>query len=167
MPKPAPRPQPDDQMAGVVDRLLAQLPGLQGQPIAARPVVKSGSQYMPSSAPVAASVSGPRQWLGVWFRVLLGLGLGVMMANWPYPHPCGSPLFGYLSAVLTVVLTGSWAAVSAWKHRIALAHLVALIVVLYGFALITAEVLPRTGYAVDHLVWQCDGMATPPAAASS
>ena len=165
MPKPAPRPQPDDSMSGVVDRLLAQLPGLQGQPIAARPVVKSTSQYMPSSAPAAVPLSGPRQWLGVWFRVMMGLALGVMMANWPYAHPCGSPLFGFFSAVVTVLLTGIWAAVSAWKYRIPLAHVVALIVVLYAFALITAEVLPRTGYAVDRASWECEATMTAPSAA--
>jgi hypothetical protein len=140
-------------MAGVVDRLLAQLPGLQGEPIPSRPVSRSNTSYAASPPRDGPS---PRQWLGVWIRVLLGFGLGVTMSGWPYLHSCGMSLVGYLSAVVTVILTGLWAATSAWRYRIALAHVVALVVVLYGVALITAELLPRTGYAVDHAGWQCD-----------
>jgi hypothetical protein len=142
-------------MAGVVDRLLAQLPGLQGEPIASRSATRPAAPYGTTAVATSAGTTTPRQWLGVWMRLLLGLGLGVMMAGWPYLHTCGPSLFGYLGAVVTVILSGIWAAVSAWKYRIALAHLVALVVVLYGFALITAELLPRTGYAIDRASWQC------------
>jgi hypothetical protein len=38
---------------------------------------------------------------------------------------------------------------------VALAHVVALTVLLYGLTLVVAELLPRTGYAVDHAAWQC------------
>jgi hypothetical protein len=96
-----------------------------------------------------------RQLAGVWGRVLLGLSLGVMMAAWPYPKACGSPLLGYLCAVLTVTFTGIWAATAAWRHRAPLAHVVSVIILLYGFLLVEAEVLPRIGYAVDHATWEC------------
>jgi hypothetical protein len=88
-------------------------------------------------------------------RLLLGLSLGIMMARWPYSRTCGLPLFGYLSAVVTVMLAGVWAAVSAWKFRTALAHIVAVILVVYGFLLVAAELLPRTGYALYQATWLC------------
>lgn len=89
-------------------------------------------------------------------RVLLGLTLGVMMAGWPYLRTCGFPLFGYLCAITTVIVAGGWAAVAAWRYRVALAHIVSLIIVFYGIMLVTAELLPRTGYATDHATWQCE-----------
>lgn len=149
-------------MAGVVDRLLAQLPGLQSQ--GAQPV--QGSPGRTTWRPAYASTTvatplrepniTPRAWMGVWGRVFLGLALGVMMAGWPYMRSCGFPLLGYLSALITVILTGLWAAAAAWRHRIGLAHVVALVVVLYGMTLTAAELLPRAGYAVDHASWWCD-----------
>ena len=150
-------------MASVVDRLLAQLPGLQQAPSSARtsyyPAVTSTRPGVTSTVvatPIRLPEITPRQWIGVWGRVFLGLALGVMMAGWPYMRSCGFPLLGYLGAVLTVVLTGLWAAAAAWRHRIGLAHVVALVVVLYGVTLCAAELLPRVGYAVDHASWWCN-----------
>jgi hypothetical protein len=142
-------------MAGVVDRLLAQLPGLHNEPVTAGARPRVARQW---STPVVMARNEPttlRQLTGVWGRVLLGLALGVMMAAWPYPKSCGSPLAGYLCAVLTVTLTGLWAATAAWKHRAALGHVVALIILLYGLVMTAAEVLPRVGYAGQHAEWQC------------
>jgi hypothetical protein len=93
--------------------------------------------------------------LGPWARLVLGLALGTMMAWWPYPRTCGIPLAGYMTAVFTVVLGGGWAAVSAWRYRASLAHVLSLILVFYGMMLMAAELLPRTGYAVDQANWQC------------
>jgi hypothetical protein len=98
----------------------------------------------------------------VWGRVLLGLSLGVMMASWPYSRSCGLPLFGYLGAVVFVMLSGLWAASCSWKYRVGLAHILALSVVLYGFTLAAAELLPRTGYASDHAAWSCEELGTAP-----
>jgi hypothetical protein len=148
-------------MASVVDRLLAQLPGLQGQhaptpqSVPGRSTVRPAYSASTVASPVREPTITPRAWVGVWGRVLLGLALGVMMAGWPYMRSCGFPLLGYLGAVITVVLTGLWAAAAAWRHRIGLAHVVALVVVLYGLTLTAAELLPRAGYAVDHASWWC------------
>jgi hypothetical protein len=167
MPKPSPSRNQPDPMSGVVDRLLAQLPGLQGEPIVSRPLVRANT----SSGTVAVSYrpdgTTPREWLGAWTRVLLGLAVGVMMVGWPYLHTCGLSLSGYLGAVLTVIVTGMWAAVYAWRHRVALAHVVALIVVLYGFALVLAEALPRSGYAMQRATWQCEDMTPSPSWSAS
>jgi hypothetical protein len=99
------------------------------------------------------------QLIGVWGRVLLGLTAGVMLgAAWPYPRACGVPLAGYLGAVATIILSASWAASAAWRYRASLAHIVSLIILFYGIVLAAAELLPRTGYAINHAVWQCEEM---------
>lgn len=151
MPKPSPGQKPDP-MSGVVDRLLAQLPGLQGEP----PVSRGTYHQGPSSGSSIHTVPPPMEdLLGPWARLVLGLALGTMMAWWPYPRTCGFPLAGYLTAVACVVVGGGWAAVSAWRYRASLAHVLSLILVFYGMMLMTAELLPRTGYAVDQATWQC------------
>jgi hypothetical protein len=154
-------------MASVVDRLLAQLPGLQQSPRSARtssyPAVTSTYPGVTSTVvatPIRAPEITPKQWIGVWGRVFLGLALGVMLAGWPYMRSCGFPLLGYLGAVLTVILSGLTAAAAAWRHRLGLAHVVALVIVLYGFTLCAAELLPRTGYAVKHATWWCNDPGT-------
>jgi hypothetical protein len=143
-------------MARVVDRLLAQLPGLQGAPA----VVAESSNRFPAVVGAASTRRLQPATQGdlilVWVRVLLGLGLGIMMVGWPYSTACGLPLLWYASAIVTVSLAGVWAATAAWRFRSGLAHIIALILVLYGIALGAAEVLPRTGYAVDRATWVCE-----------
>jgi hypothetical protein len=144
-------------MARVVDRLLAQLPGLRSEPVPhwgssnPFPAVVGGTSTIESfeEAPTHSDL------IGAWARVLLGLALGVMMARWPYPRNCGGPLAGYLGALVVVILAGGWAAVAAWRTRTGLAHIVSLILVLYGLILVMAELLPRSGYSVDRATWQC------------
>jgi len=158
MPKPTPPRGPQhDPMAGVVDRLLAQLPGLQGQPEPARaPATRSSSSFGPMNIVPRPEVSPQRRMLGMWFRVALALSLAVTMGWWPYNRSCGFPLLGYLSAVTTVIVAGLWAAMASWKVRSGLAHTIALILVLFGFVLAGSELLTRNGYAVDRATWQCE-----------
>jgi hypothetical protein len=140
-------------MAGVVDRLLAQLPGLQGE----APFSRAAPRQVGSYGTSIHTVPPPMEdLLGPWARLALGLALGTMMAWWPYPRTCGFPLAGYLAAVSTVILGGGWAAMSAWRYRASLAHVLSLILLFYGMMLVTAELLPRTGYALDHATWQCE-----------
>lgn len=158
MPKPTPPRGPQhDPMAGVVDRLLAQLPGLQGQPEPARaPAMRSSSSFGPMNIVPRPEVSPQRRMLGMWFRVALALSLAVTMGWWPYNRSCGFPLLGYLSAVTTVIVAGIWAAMASWRVRSGLAHTIALILVLFGFVLAGSELLTRNGYAVDRATWQCE-----------
>lgn len=158
MPKPSPAPK-HDPMSGVVDRLLAQLPGLQSQPTSSSGKTRGGAQWSTHTVTVGSSSMQPGNVLAVWVRVLLALSLGVMMGAWPYPNSCGQPLAGYLAAVLTLALTSGWAATCAWKHRAALAHVVALIILFYGILLGAAELLPRVGYATQQAHWQCEKLA--------
>jgi len=152
MPKP-PRGREPDPMDRVVDRLLAQLPGLQGAsdpaPTASRSVsgeIRTVSSGLRFDEPTP---------MGLWGRVALGLVLGVMMTAWPYFRDCGLPLFGYLAAVGTVVVAGGWIAVSAWKLRNGVAHILALIILFWGLVLTADELLPRTGYAAAAATWGC------------
>jgi hypothetical protein len=139
-------------MARVVDRLLAQLPGLQG---AAEPATaafrSSAGEFRVSSGP---QVGQPTP-VGLWGRVALGIGLGVMMLGWPYFRECGLPLFGYLGAAATVILTGGWSAVTAWKLRSGVAHVLGMVVLLWGLVLTADALLSRTGYAAVQSTWQC------------
>ncbi len=93
--------------------------------------------------------------LALWARVLLGATLGVVMTQWPYPHSCDLPLLGYLGAVTTVILAGSWLAFASWRLRSGPAHILSLILVYWGIVLAAEQVLPRIGYAADGASWRC------------
>ena len=164
MPKPTPQRGPDP-MAGVVDRLLAQLPGLHGHPEPAPRSPPGRSTYSYSTASSGFDGDAPeisRQLLGMWIRVLLALSLSITMGGWPYPRACGLPLFSYLGAVGTVIFAGSWAASASWRMRSGLAHTIALVLVFYGMLLVGSELLPRTGYAVERATWGCTDVGIGP-----
>lgn len=98
--------------------------------------------------------------LGVMMRLLLAVALGVGMLFWPYEARCGLGLLGYLAAVGVLVTAGIWSAVWAWRHRAGKAHLLSLLIAVWGTILGAQELLPRVGYAkptLDHpSVWQCE-----------
>jgi hypothetical protein len=77
------------------------------------------------------------------------------MTQWPVAAECGAPLFLYLAATLVVTLGGVWAATGAWRHRRAVAHVIALAVVGWGLTLAAAVLLPRVGYAREAATWFC------------
>ncbi|MBV6520230.1 MAG: hypothetical protein MNPFHGCM_00335 [Gemmatimonadaceae bacterium] len=86
--------------------------------------------------------------LGVALRLLLSIALGVAMMFWPYATRCGAGLFYYLGAVGIMVAAGMWSAVWSWRHRAVRAHLLSLLIVLWGGMLGAREILPRVGYAI-------------------
>ena len=53
---------------------------------------------------------------------------------------------------------GIWSTLSSWKHRLGLAHLLSLLVIIWSLALAAREVLPRIGYARAQGVWICPGV---------
>ena len=97
-------------------------------------------------AQVAAQRTGTRTW-GVFLRLALATALGVAVLFWPYGSRCGLQLLGYLAATSVVILGGVWSAVWSWRHRSGRAHVLALLLVVWGAILTAMEILPRTGYA--------------------
>ncbi|HET9798782.1 MAG TPA: hypothetical protein VFP90_12355 [Gemmatimonadaceae bacterium] len=109
-------------------------------------------------AEVAAERAGTRTW-GAFLRLTLATALGVGILFWPYPTRCGVGLVGYLLAVGVIVAGGIWSSVWTWRHRTARAHVLSLLLVLWGLVLGGIEVLPRVGYAKADLTrptgWTC------------
>jgi hypothetical protein len=97
---------------------------------------------------------------GVMMRLLLAVAMGVGILFWPYEARCGFGLLGYLAAVGVLMTAGAWSAVWAWRHRAGKAHVLSLLIVVWGTLLGAQELLPRIGYAKPTLehpsVWQCE-----------
>jgi hypothetical protein len=125
----------------------------------------------PKSAPaaaraeVAAERATTRTW-GAFLRLALATALGVGILFWPYPTRCGFGLAGYLVAVTAIVAGGVWSSVWTWRHRTARAHVLSLLLVLWGMVLGGIELLPRVGYAKADAArptgWTCSVANAPP-----
>lgn len=84
---------------------------------------------------------------GTWIRLGLVLALAGGVYLWPYARACGVGLFTYIGAETLIAVGGVWLGVLTWRYRMSRAHLLALTIVLWGVALIAAQVLPRVGYS--------------------
>jgi hypothetical protein len=157
-------------MARVVDKLLRQLPG-------ADPTLK-GDPDEPSPRPQSPVTRGVRpavpprptgpttgDKVGVWARATGGAAFGAALTQWPYRADCGWPLYGYLATVFVVLVTAGWAAIAAWRLRMAAAHVLALVAGFWGVVLAAEQVLPRVGYAAESQAWTCRAAAPAPAPA--
>lgn len=145
-----------------VDRLLSKLPAAEvkgsvrrSDPTVPRPTVAHGH---PSSRPPGV--------LGTWIRVILGVLAGAGMTQWPYTHGCGVWLLTYLGGVCAIIAAGVWSGVASWKARLAFAHVLSVLVIIWGLALATREVLPRVGYANVEGPWFCPDVAPTPVRAA-
>jgi hypothetical protein len=108
-----------------------------------------------------------------WFWVLLSVLLAVALPFWPYGKECGLQLFFYLGAAALALLAGTAGALSSWSTHRGLAHVLALLVMIWAGVSGAREVLPRIGYAGEAKAWLCPATpepapplapATPPAA---
>ena len=103
---------------------------------------------------------------GAVSRVVLVLSLGLAINAWPYDRACGVGLAGYLAASGAIVAGGFWATVGTWRRQSPRLHALALLAMAWGIVLITAQVLPRVGYAkvepANGPAWRCwrDGQAS-------
>jgi hypothetical protein len=96
---------------------------------------------------------------GAASRVVLVLSAGLAMTAWPYNRACGAGLYAYLAASAAIVAGGLWATVGTWHKRMPKLHGLALLAVAWGLVLITAQALPRVGYAKidprNRPAWEC------------
>jgi hypothetical protein len=138
-----------------VDKLLAKLPDADPTP-GHGPVIPRPSQGgIPTVRTTPVAPGGKRGIAATWLRLLLGLLLGVGMLMWPYSHVCGAKLLFYALGIATLMIAGAWSALASWKHRQGFAHLLSLLLVLWGIILALGVALPRAGYAGQKASWFC------------
>lgn len=117
----------------------------------------------PDASPAAraqtAAVKQKTSTFGVLVRLVLATLLAIAIMFWPYEARCGLQLAYYLAAVIAVTASGVWSAVWSWRHHSGRAHLLSLLLVMWGLVLGAAEILPRVGYAAPTLsrpaIWSC------------
>lgn len=103
---------------------------------------------------------------GAASRVVLVLSLGLAMNAWPYDRACGGGLLGYLAASVAIGVGAMWATIGTWRSRTPRLHALALLALAWAIVLVTAQVLPRVGYAAvepgNAPAWRCwrDGQAS-------
>ena len=139
-----------------VDKLLKKLP--EADPTLGRGVPTVPRAYAAPGGHAVAAPAGPpsaRARLTTWLRVGLGVLLGVGMLLWPYSHVCGAKLLLYLIGVGTLSVAGAWGALSSWRRRMGLAHVLSLLVLLWGAVLTVTAVLPRIGDGRPQAIWFC------------
>jgi hypothetical protein len=96
-----------------------------------------------------------------WFWAVLAVALALALLIWPYDRACGLRLVFFLGAAGITLLVGFLAAVAAWTHRRAFAHIAALAVIAWAAIAAAREVLPRVGYARESLRWGCSSQPAP------
>ena len=158
----------DKQLASVSDEALlaerAPVPGAKGMQPAKGAVPAKAAQ--PAAAPArAAATTATGTWRG-WIQVLLAVGAAAGLMFWPWPGRCGWPLIGFTAASGAVAVLGTWSAVGTWRHRLGIAHVASLMVIVWGLLLGAREVLPRIGYAMPTAArgagWACEVGSTAP-----
>lgn len=160
-----PPPRDWDKELAEIDKIIAK------QPVP----VPAPSAGLPAPLPASSAAPGPKRRhpegtrepssfsetprhrlvLTTWLRVLLALVVAAAMTQWPYAHGCGLQLVWYLGAAAGVILAGMWGTVISWKRRMPGAHVVSLLVTLWGAYLAGKVVLDRTGYAKVQRTWAC------------
>ncbi len=157
----------DKQLASMPDEALlpAAQPTGTGMP---RGVTAAAPRSAGAPLSATASPGTPRKariWAYTKLAVAVAAGVGVWF--WPWPARCGMPLLGLVVAGSGAGLLGIWSAFGTWRHRMGRSHIVSLLVLGSGLALVAREVLPRVGYAeatFDRPArWTCQ--AEPPAPA--
>ncbi len=140
----------DKQMAEI-DKAMAKAPPPQAAAPAARPDGTPTKRVTPAGPPM----SSRREVISIWVRLTLVLLLAVGLTVWPYDNGCGLGLAAYLAAVAVTIGTGAMTAMSTWRLRLALPHVLSLGVTLGGLAILAHEIAMRSGYAATAATWLC------------
>ena len=122
----------DKQLESMSDSALIPAPAKSAPPAA--------------KAAVVAERASTRTWPAL-LRLTLASALAVGILFWPYPSNCGVGLAAYGAAIGAVTLGGLWSSVWTWHHRTSRAHVLSLLLVMWGMVLGAREILPRAGYA--------------------
>jgi hypothetical protein len=93
--------------------------------------------------------------IGTAGRFTLVTALSAAINFWPYGHACGIGLITFMLAEVLIVVGGLWTVTWTWDRRMPRAHGIAMAMVLWGLVLLTAQVLPRIGYAAVPAHWWC------------
>jgi hypothetical protein len=148
------QPRDWDKELAEIDKVMARMPA--PAPPKARAAPPDQAPAVPARVQATTSRFGV---LGTWLRVLLGAALAIGITQWPYPTACGVNLAVYGTVILLVILAGAWSAVSSWRRQLGVAHVIAILVLIWGLVLAAREILPRIGYASEARSWSCP--ATP------
>lgn len=153
-----PPPRDWDKELAEIDKIIAKTPALPAPTPSAAPPGPGRApapSRRPAEGPGFSETPRHRLVLTTWLRVILGLVVAAAMTQWPYAHGCGLQLVWYLGAAAGVILAGMWGTVISWKRRMPGAHVVSLLVTLWGAYLAGKVVLDRTGYAKVQRTWSC------------
>jgi hypothetical protein len=138
-----------DREMAEIDRAIAK----QGAVPASGP-----APVAPAGRPVPSTGAVPVRRRSValtWFWVTLAVVLSAALVIWPYRRECGLQLFFFLGAAGLAVVVAGLAAIASWSHRRGVAHVLALLALIWGGVMVAREVLPRIGYAKVERTWTC------------
>jgi len=136
----------DKQMAAI-DKAMSDMP--------AAPEESAVPARTKRITPAKLPEGGRREVVGVWVRLVLVSMLAVGLTVWPYAYGCGFGLAAYFAVLGVTVGTGAWTAVSTWRLRLGVPHVLALFVTLAGLGLMAHEIASRVGYAATGQTWFC------------
>lgn len=141
-----------DKELAEIDKVIAREPAGSGPPPARRVGGAPGTVAVPEPG---IPVVRKKDRAATWVRALLVAALGAAIPFWPYPVACGAGLALLGGATVVLILASIWTATAAWRRRQGLAHVVALLSLLWGVMLAGSIILPRVGYAQGQLSWMC------------
>ena len=140
------------------DKELARI-DKQLESVADEALLPSSAASTPEGKAEIKKQQGRTRTLGVFLRLTFAVALAVGILFWPYDARCGLGLAGYLLSVGVVIGSGVWSAIWSWRHRAPRAHVLSLLIVLWGLTLGAVEILPRSGYARPEpgrpVTWLC------------
>lgn len=153
----------DDHWATQLKKIEREFEGLPPEPSPAYQKLQSEEERRAKERALTRAAV-----IGSSARLVLVLALGAALVMWPYSRACGSGWFSYVGVEGMIVAGGVWVGITTWRARLAKLHVLSLLIVLAGLALVAAEVLPRIGYAVTDprhppLIWCAEPTNAPPA----
>jgi hypothetical protein len=89
------------------------------------------------------------------------------MTQWPYAHGCGWRFLFYFTGIAAVLTAGVWSSLSSWRRRLGIAHVLSLLLIIWGLVLGARAILPRIGYAKASAPWLCPDRPGPPRASGT